>query len=75
MVESFHWWPVAALAGADDAFMPRRIAEILGRYPAESGGRPEEDVALPDWVRVQQLSSPRAAALSVTRPGPDRAKS
>lgn len=45
MVESFRWWPVAELAGANDAFMPRRIAEILGRYLAEGAAEdPEEEV-------------------------------
>ena len=45
IVESFRWWPVAELAGARDAFMPRRIAEILGRYLAEGAADdPEEEV-------------------------------
>jgi 8-oxo-dGTP pyrophosphatase MutT (NUDIX family) len=45
IVESFRWWPVAELAGARDAFMPRRIAEILGRYLAEGApDDPEEEV-------------------------------
>ena len=46
IVESFRWWPVAELAGAADAFMPRRIAEILSRYLAEGAADdPEEEVA------------------------------
>ena len=45
MVESFRWWPVAELAGAHAAFMPRRIAEILRRYLADGAAdNPEEEV-------------------------------
>jgi hypothetical protein len=45
MVESFRWWPVEELAGADDAFMPRHIAEILGRYLADGAAdNPEEEI-------------------------------
>jgi 8-oxo-dGTP pyrophosphatase MutT (NUDIX family) len=45
MVESFRWWPVEELAGADDAFMPRHIAEILGRYLADGAAdNPEEEL-------------------------------
>jgi hypothetical protein len=49
MVESFRRWSVTELAGADDAFMPRRIAEILGRYLAHGAADdPEEEVAVLD---------------------------
>lgn len=45
LVESFRWWPVAELAGAQDSFMPRRIAEILARYLADGAANdPEEEV-------------------------------
>jgi len=45
MVESFRWWKVADLAGAEAAFMPRRIAEILASYLAEGAvGDPVEEV-------------------------------
>ena len=49
MVETFRWWPIGELAGADDVFMPGRIAEILGRYVAEGAAdQPEEEVAVLD---------------------------
>ncbi len=40
VLEEFRWWPVAALATADEIFTPTSLAEIVNRYLTE--GPPSE---------------------------------
>ena len=44
VLDRFHWWPVAELAGSQERLTPLSLAAIVARYLAH--GAPEEPVAL-----------------------------